>query len=105
MVSFFSKLFGGGGQSPAGEPQRGEAVAYQGLTIRAAPMAEDSQWRLAGFILKDEGQEGEMERHFVRADLLASREEAETFALRKGKQVIDERGEGLFADGEKSGRA
>jgi len=108
MASFLSKLLGGltGGASKeaAGEAARGEAVAYEGLTIRAAPERAGSQWRLAGVIIKP-GDDGDLERSFLRADTFASREEAESFAIRKAKQIIDEQGARLFADGKPSGRA
>ena len=49
--------------------------------------------------------EGAMERIFQRADTFASREDAAAFTITKGKQVIDQRGDDLFADGAPSGRA
>ena len=100
MASFFSKLFGGGG----GAAKRGGPVRYEGLTIQAAPEPAGDQWRLAGVISK-QGGDGTLERGFMRADTFPSREEAEASAIRKGKQIIDEQGEMLFADGEPTGRA
>ena len=107
MTSFLSRLFGGltgKGSDEAAVPQRGEAVDYEGFKIYAAPDKAESQWRLAGTIVKP-GEDGDLERTFIRADLFTSREEAETFAIRKGKQIIDEQGERLFADGAPSGHA
>lgn len=104
MASFLSKLFGGGGDGDPGTPQKGEPVSYEGLVIRAAPEKAGDQWRLAGVIIKS-GDEGDLERFFLRADTFPSREEAESFAIRKGKQIIDEQGERLFADGKETGRA
>ncbi len=107
MTSFLSRLFGGlTGKTPedSGPPKRGEAVEYEGYKICAAPDKADNQWRLAGVILKP-GDDGDLERTFIRADLFTSREEAETYAIRKGKQIIDEQGERLFADGAPSGHA
>ena len=107
MASFLSRLFGGLTGKPAeGEetPKRGEAVDYEGFKIRPAPEKADSQWRLAGVIVKP-GDDGDLERVFIRADLFTSREEAETFAIRKGQQIIDEQGDRLFADGAPSGHA
>ena len=99
MASFFSKFFGGGGAAKRGGP-----VPYQGLTIQAAPEPAGDRWRLAGVISK-QGGDATLERSFMRADTFPSREEAESFAIRKGKQIIDEQGEKLFADGAPSGRA
>jgi hypothetical protein len=111
MASFFSRLLGGLSGKPAdeeaGAPQRGDPVEYQGLVIRAAPERAGSQWRLAGVIVKpgvDGDPGGDLERTFLRADTFASREEAESFAVRKGQQIIDEQGARLFADGAPSGR-
>ncbi len=107
MASFLSRIFGGlSGKDPAeaAPAQRGEPVAYKDLVICAAPEPDGSQWRLAGVIIK-ETDEGALERHFTRADTFASREEAESFAVRKGHQIIDEQGDRLFADGEATGRA
>ena len=109
MASFFSRILGGLTGKPAGEespaePERGEAVHYEGFVIQAAPERDGSQWRLAGVIIKT-GDAGDLERSFLRADTFASREEAESFAVRKAKQIIDEQGERLFADGAPTGRA
>ena len=98
MASFFSKLFGGGEKKPdgAGVPNPDKAVEYQGLTIVPSPQSDGGQWRLAGEIIKGSGEEAQR-RHFVRADTFSSRDEAEDFAIRKARQIIDERGERLFA--------
>lgn len=105
MASFFSKLFGGGkAASDDGPAPRGDPVPYEGFTIRPAPERAGDQWRLVGVIIK-QGEEGELERTFLRADTFASREDAEAQAIRKGKQIIDEQGERLFADGAATGRA
>lgn len=107
MASFLTRILGSlTGRPPEKEetPKRGEAVDYEGFKIRAAPERADSQWRLAGVIVKP-GDDGDLERVFIRADLFTSREEAETFAIRKGQQIIDEQGERLFADGAPTGHA
>jgi hypothetical protein len=92
MPSFLSKLFGPAKESgESGTAQRGEPVAYEGLVIRAAPEPAGKQWRLAGVIIKKR-ETGDLERTFMRADTFASREDAETYAIRKGQQIIDEQG-------------
>ncbi len=103
MASFFSKLFGGAG-AKAVVPEKSDPVSYEGLTLQAAPQPEGSQWRLAG-VITQETESGLLERHYVRADLFTSRDEAEDFSIRKGKQIIDEQGLRLFADGKPTGRA
>ena len=44
-------------------------------------------------------------RSQARRDTFPSRDEAVEFSVRKAKQIIDEQGARLFADGEPSGRA
>ena len=106
MASFLSRLFGGGSSSPSKSagPTRDEPVEYKGYLIQAAPEQQDSQWRVAGVIRKAEG-EPEMERIFQRADTFATRDDAAAFSITKAKQIIDQRGPDLFADGAASGRA
>lgn len=104
MASFFSKLFGGGSSGNDAGPKLGDPVVHEGLIIRTAPEPEGSQFRLAGLIIK-ETDEGNLERKFVRADVFTSYDEAVDFTLRKGKQIIDEQGQRLFADGEPTGRS
>ncbi len=106
MTSFFSNIIarlsaGPANEGPAQEPQATEE--YQSLVIRAAPEKAGDQWRLAGTIVKREG-DTVLERFFLRADTFPSLQEAQSFSLRKGRQIIDERGRRLFADGAQSGR-
>ena len=104
MSSFFKKLFGGGGTADGGgAAKRSDPVEYQGYLIQAAPLRAGEQWRLAGFIVKKD-EAGDLEREFSRADTFPSHEDAVSFSLRKGHQIIDERGAKLFADGAPSGR-
>ena len=104
MVSFFSKLFGGCRNREDGAPSLGDPVEYKGLIICPAPLADGGQWRLAGIIIKQSDQ-GRLERNYVRADVFSSCKEAEEFSVRKGKQIIDEQNEHLFADGIETDRA
>jgi hypothetical protein len=54
-----------------------------------------SEHQLSGTIEKEIG--GELKTYtFVRADRLASRDEAASRALAKGRQLVDEQGEKLF---------
>lgn len=104
MIAFLKKLFGGPGPDRVAPAERGEAVHHDGFTIQPAPEQEGGQWRLAGYILSGSNDERK-ERKFVRADLFPSRDEATEFAIRKGRQIIDEQGDRLFADGKESGPA
>ena len=95
-MSFWKKLFGGGGdESSAGAGASGPHEDYKGFTIRAALVPAGSEYQLAGSIEKEVG--GELKRHdFVRADRFASKDEAQSFTLAKGRQIIDEQGEAVF---------
>jgi len=95
-MSFWSKLFGGGGSGgeSAGAPS-GPSEEYKGFTITAVSMSAGSEYQLAGRIEKEIG--GEMKRYdFVRADRFGSKDEAASLAISKGRQIIDEQGEQMF---------
>jgi len=92
-VSFLKKLFGGGGDSPAGATA--SAVDYQGFSIFPEPQREGNVYRLAARITRD--VDGVVKEHMlIRADTLESAEAASEAALRKAKQIIDEQGLRLF---------
>ena len=76
---------------PRPAPAPGEE--YKGFTIRATPMEVGSEYQLSGQIEKEIG--GELKSYkFVRADRMSSRDDAVSFALAKGRQIVDEQGEG-----------
>ena len=107
MASFVSRLLkglSGGSSAGDGPAERGEAVVYKELVIHPAPERDGNRWRVAGVIVKQSGNV-EMERVFTRADTFATREEAEILSVQKARQIIDERGAALFADGKAAGRA
>ena len=96
-MSFLSKLFGGGGKGGAesGPAKAAAEEEYKGFVIRATPSPVGSEHQLAGTIEKAIG--GEVKSYkFVRADRLSTRYEAAARAIDKGKQLVDEQGEGLF---------
>lgn len=93
-MSFWKKLFGGGGggvrEEPAGDPEE-----YNGYTIRATPFSEGGQYQTCGVITREVG--GEVKTHkFIRADRFASRDDAVEVTLRKARQIIDQQGERVF---------
>ncbi len=99
MAGFFSKLFGLSGGSAQKETSGKEATeAYGDLMIRARPMREGAQYRLAGSIEK-QTETGLLIRSFIRADLFTSEEDATAATLRKARQIIDQTGPSLFSDG------
>jgi hypothetical protein len=92
-MSFWKNLFGGGGEAKEAAPAHGEE--YKGFIVRATPMPVGSEYQLSGTIEKE--IDGELKTYsFVRADRMSSRDEATSFALAKGRQIIDEQGVGMF---------
>ena len=88
----------GGGASGAGREDGGEAVEYEGYTIRPAARREGTQWLTVGVISKAFG--GQVKEHrFIRADTYPSKQDADACAVTKAKQIIDEQGDKLFRDG------
>lgn len=94
-MSFWKKLFGGGGEASSKDEPPAEAIEHNGFTIVATPFTEDGQYQTCGVISKE--IDGELKQHrFVRADRFASKEDAIDVAQRKARQIIDEQGERIF---------
>ena len=96
-MSFLKALFGGGkaSDSASGGGKPVKSAEHKGFTIEAQPYKEGGQYQLAGLIWKDIG--GVRKEHkFIRSDRFAGLDEAADFALVKGRQIIDERGERMF---------
>ncbi len=64
---------------------------YKEYIITPAPIPDGSQFRVNGSIQKDQKS-----HQFIRADVLASKEECAQEMIRKSKLMIDQVGEGLF---------
>jgi hypothetical protein len=96
-MSFLKRLFGGKPDTPANDAAKPLASErHGGFTIHATPFQEGGQWQLCGVIEKEVA--GEMKSHrFIRADRFPGKDEAAGFTLSKGRQIIDERGEGIFS--------
>jgi hypothetical protein len=98
MASFLSKLFGFSGGSKAEAPApSGKTETYGDCLIRANPIREGSQFRLAGSIEKDVEGTARV-RTFIRADVFSSEQDVIDATLRKAHQIIDQHGASLFAD-------
>lgn len=100
LGGFFRGLMGSGGSggsddSAGAAPVRGEAVDYNGYSIAPECRKQGSQWLTAGVISKPFDDEVK-EHHFIRADLHASKDDADACALMKGKRIVDEQGDGMF---------
>lgn len=94
-MSFWKKIFGSGGSEAATSAAELAHEDYKGFVIRAVAQRVGSEFQLAGSIEKE--VEGEVKRQsFVRADRFSSSDDAASFTLAKGRQIIDEQGEALF---------
>ena len=90
-MPFWSRFFGGAPAAPSGLP----AEEHKGFRITPGPIPEGGQFRVAARIEKEVG--GALRVHeLVRADRLASLDEARTLSVAKARQMIDEQGERLF---------
>lgn len=95
IMGSIRNLFSGGSASKP--PQAANAPdRYKDCLIYAEPISEGGQWRLAGRIVKGEGDAAK-EHKFIRADIFANREEVEAMTLRKARQIIEEQGDRLFS--------
>lgn len=94
LKAWLSRIAGAGAGAPS-EPAAA-AVEYKGYRIRPAPYRAKSGYQTAGVIEKD-SPDGLKEHRFVRADTFPTPEEAGAFAVAKGKQVIDQQGDRIFA--------
>lgn len=106
MSTFLSRLFSFlGGKPPRAEPAGSAETreAHGDVTLVARPMRDGNQFRIAGFIEKKDG-ERVLRRHFIRADVFSGEKEAVEFTMRKARQIVDQHGPSLFADGEEEGR-
>lgn len=95
-MSFLKKLFGLGGGSGAAAPAAPAATQeHDGYLIEATPFLEGGQHQVCGTISKE--IDGVRREHrFIRADRLASRDDAVDMTFRKARQIIAERGPRLF---------
>ncbi len=94
-MSFWKKLFGGGGSGASEPAGPARSTEHKGFTIEARPYQEGGQYQVAGTISKQVGDEMK-EHRFIRADRFPTQDEAADFALLKGRQIIDQQGDRLF---------
>lgn len=87
-MSLLKKLFGGG---DAPVQKAAEPTTYKDFAIRPDPVKDGGQYRISAHIEKD-GKS----HHLIRADTLASLDEATEASVRKAKQMIDEQGDRLL---------
>ena len=95
LKTALSRLFNRRGEGASREPSA-PPVEYRGYRVRPTPYRTDGKYQTAGVIEQD-GPEGVKEHRFVRAETHENREDAIAFSISKGKQIIDERGDRVFA--------
>ena len=95
MLKDLWKRLTGPATAGAAAEKPGEAVEHNGFRIRPAPYRAEGQFQTAGTIEKD-FPDGTREYRFVRAERHASRDEAASFAVTKGRQIVDEQGDRIF---------
>ncbi len=94
----FMRWLTGGAAGGAKDGELGEAVVYNGFTIRPAARTHGGEWVTSGLISKE--IDGELkEHHFIRAETHPSKETADAFSVGKAKRIIDELGDRIFKDG------
>ena len=94
-MSFWKKLFGGGGGVDGEGGAAARSAEHKGYTIEARPYVEGGQYQVAGTITKQVG-EAKKQHKFIRADRFPTQDEAADFALMKGRQIIDQQGDRIF---------
>jgi len=95
MILKFLRGLGGGARESEPKLLAEVAVEYNGYTITPAPRQAAGGWSTEGFITREVGGE-QRSQHFIRADRLPSQQDAIETIIRKGKVIIDERGDSLF---------
>lgn len=93
LKALWSRLVGGEGAAPAAVAA--EVVEYNGCRIRPTPYPAKGGFQTAGVIEKGTG-EGTKEHRFVRAETHPTLDEAISFSVAKGKQILDEQGDRAF---------
>ena len=91
-MGLFSRLFGG---SKAQPKVTIEPVEYKGYLIYQEALSEGGQYRIAGRITKQFGEEVKTHR-FIRSDVLPSSGDANEFMLKKAQMFIDQMGDNIF---------
>lgn len=94
-MSFFKRLFGGGGSEDTAPTKPAKQIEHKGFIIAATPYKNDGQYQTCGVVSKEIG--GVLKEHkFIRADRFAGLDDAIDISLKKGQQIVDEQGERLF---------
>lgn len=96
-MSFWKKLFGGGGDAGnGGAPGVDAREEHEGFVIKATLMRVGNEYQIAGTI--EQEVEGEVKTYsFIRADKFTDKDDAVSATLGKARQIIREQGRTLFS--------
>lgn len=92
---FLGGLFGGDDTQSAGVPAA-ESVEYNGYQIVSEPVEQSGQFRVSGWICKQDAGGELLEHRFERSDLVPSREACDELMLDKARRFIDQIGDEMF---------
>ncbi|MCA2017450.1 transcriptional regulator [Vibrio tritonius] len=92
-MGLFSRLFGG---KSTPEVKEVTPIEYKGYLIYQEALSEGGQYRIAGRITKQLGDEVKTHR-FIRSDVLPSQADANELMLRKSQMFIDQMGDSIFS--------
>ncbi len=90
-MNFFSRLF----RSTAKKELTVEAIEYKAYLIYPDSKPEGGQFRIAGRITKQIDADLKV-HHFIRSDLISSKNDADKLMLQKARLLIDQMGESIF---------
>jgi hypothetical protein len=90
-MGIFSKLFGSKNKAP----KQLERIEYDGFQIEPNSQSESGQYRIAGKIYKQYGEETKT-YNFIRSDVVANKAEADSLMVQKSKVFIDQMGDSIF---------
>ncbi|WP_249976597.1 HlyU family transcriptional regulator [Vreelandella olivaria] len=92
-----SGLLGGGNKRPdEGGAKAADPVAYKEYVIISQPDNQSGQYRVSGWIRKQDNQGVTLEHRFERSDMLPGREACDAMMVTKAQRYIDELGDTMF---------
>jgi len=91
MFSKLKSLFSVTNSAPPETTESMPSVDYKGYQITPEPQSEGGQYRISGWIRKEDKA-----HHFIRADILSSQQACADEMIRKARVLIDQRGINIF---------
>ncbi|MFM2484249.1 HlyU family transcriptional regulator [Celerinatantimonas yamalensis] len=94
-MGLFNSIKGLFNYSQVNQSTEHESTDYQSFSIIPAPVAEQGQYRVAGYIRKSIDDE-QREHRFIRSDVCPSEQQAVELTISKCQTLIDQMGDKLF---------